>query len=251
MDKDNVVHTDDKIIRMQSDGSQSDGSQTDILRIENNNQDVTAIITPFYDINVLQRKGTQLIQSSNSLFRDMSQIIDHPMFQDFANKYFSSWKSTQLITQLCRMYADLDRLSTQIIDPYEKLTMLQEVIFTEWMEIDSRKADQMDVFRSSPSEFPLVRHNRRSLGMELYQINPVMKDVADVMEHEYTRTFIQKYFLQWDTSDLVVVLIKLYRCFDRFPDWTTEQKMGFLHSLISDPPTRQLLVQKITEWKKV
>lgn len=213
-----------------------------VSRAENSIQETH--ITPFYDIDALHDKGKQLLQTPHSLFCDMSQIIEHPMFREFADNYFSSWKSTQLITQLCRMYSDLDQLSTHVIDPYEKLTMLQEVIFTEWVSIEAGKVE-------SVPEFPLVpTTHRRSLGMELYQTHPFMKDVANVMEHEHMRAFIQKYFLQWDTSDLVVVLIKLYRCFDRFSHWTTEQKMGFLHTLISDAPTRQLLAQKISEWKK-
>jgi transcription termination factor NusB len=136
-----------------------------------------------------------------------------------ATKYFS-----QLVTQLCRMYADLDQLSDQVIDPYEKLTMLQEVIFTEWMGIDSGKTDSALL---SYKKFLQPNIDRRLMGIELYQKHSIIKDVANVMEHEYIRAFIQKYFLQWDTSDLVVVLIKLYRCFDRFPDWTTEQKWDF------------------------
>jgi hypothetical protein len=219
------------------------------------------------DYKQLTKTGTKLIKTKGSLFHDLNAIIEHPLFLDFAHKYFTSWKSTQIVTKLCRMYADLDHLSPHISNPYEKIALLKDVILTNLLtdgstdgttrfdghrEITGNLATltSNDVLvRYTQSSANLSSETRIELGQQLYQTQPVLRDVADIMEYENTGEFVKKYFLQWDTSDLVVVLIRLYECFDRFVDWTPEQKFGFLHYLMSDPNARQVLVSRISDWK--
>lgn len=219
------------------------------------------------DYNQLTKTGTTLIKTKGSLFHDLNAIIEHPMFRDFAHKYFTSWKSTQIVTKLCRMYADLDHLSPNISNPYEKIALLKDVILTNLLTDGSTDGTSFDghkeltvnlvtltsndvLVRYTQSSAKLSSETRIELGQQLYQTQPVLRDVADIMEYENTGEFMKKYFLQWDTSDLVVVLIRLYECFDQFVDWTPEQKFGFLHYLMSDRNARQVLALKISDWKK-
>ena len=88
------------------------------------------------------------------------------------------------------------------------------------------------------------------IGKRIYKTQPVLKDVADIMEYDQTSEFIKKYFIRWDKSDLVVVLIRLYQCFNQCTTWTPQQKFGFLHHLMSDKAKRKLLAEKISKWKK-
>lgn len=188
----------------------------DTWKQETRTEDTVQVVT--FDDKQLAHTGKTLVQTEGSLFHDLNAIVDHPLFREFSKKYFTSWKSTQVITQLCKMYVDLDQLSVQISNPYEKLTVLQEVILNNLLLEDSEK--NLITQYVDPS-------TRTQLGQHLYKTQSVLKDVADIMEYTPTSEFVKKYFLQWDTSDLVVVLIKLYECFDRFVDWTPEQKFGF------------------------
>jgi hypothetical protein len=196
----------------------------------------------------LERIGCELVDTHGSLFYDLNQIIEHPLFQEFSQKYFKTWESTQLIVQLCQMYIDLDKLVTETcepkqLSPFEKICLLQECVLKQLLLKDD-KNDKIIIL-------PHTSNNKTiEIGKRIYKTQPVLKDVADIMEYEQTSEFIKKYFIRWDTSDLVVVLIRLYECFNQYTTWTPQQKFGFLHHLMSDKAKRKLLAEKISEWKK-
>jgi hypothetical protein len=186
----------------------------------------------------MQTRGEKVLSRKDSLFTDLIHVVDHPLLKDFAQKYFKTWQTTCVITQLCRLYMELDQLSQPIHNPFEKLTVLKNVIWDNYVEANR-------LILPPPSRSSVVKE-----GQALYQTHPILKDVADIMEYKMTSKVIQKYFLQWDTGDLVVVLIQLYQCLDQCTDWTPVEKMGFLHYLMSDRQTRQILSTKVNEWKE-
>lgn len=195
----------------------------------------------------LEKLGSELIETQGSLFYDLNQVIEHPLFQEFSQKYFKTWESTQLITRLCQMYMDLDQLTsdhadTKKLSPFEKICLLQECVLKQLVLCEDATTSGLIHYKSPQSKL--------EIGKRIYKTQPVLKDVADIMEYERTSEFIKKYFLRWDTSDLVVVFIRLYECFNECTTWTPEQKFGFLHQLMSDKTKRKLLAEKIADWKK-
>jgi len=214
----------------------------------------------------LEAQGQQLLQATDSLYADLSRIVDHPVFQNFYQQYLVSWSSTRCVTHLMRLYAKLDDLSPKITDPFEKLALLQDLIVRDWVTEDGscsmvhpeadltlRTAESFSTTTTTlspvPDVPPITTLSPTAHTLDLRRHSSVFRDVVDVMEHEHVRAFLDKYFLRWDIGDFIVVLIRLYKCLDRFPTWTVEQKMGFLHHVLSDPSTRHNLARKITEWK--
>jgi hypothetical protein len=231
----------------------------------------------------LEQIGSKLVEKQGSLFNDLNQVIEHPLFQEFSQKYFRTWESTQLIIQLCQMYMDLDQMTSELdglssdlnqqssnlnqlttkfnasnsthshsttptctrskpLNPFEKICLLQECVLKQ-LVLGNEDSTSLVIQYKNPE-------SKIEVGKRIYKTQPVLKDVADIMEYETTSEFIKKYFIRWDTSDLVVVLIRLYECFNECTTWTPEQKFGFLHHLMSDKTKRKLLAEKISEWKR-
>lgn len=186
----------------------------------------------------LEQQGRKMVEQKPSFFNDLQCIIEHPLFVDFSNKYFNTWKSIQVLTQLFHIYVQMDKIGAAEMHPYEKLACLKDIVVKGYV-CGEYSSNQI----SMSSQLSL------SKGIEIYQTDELFKDVADIMEYDLTRTFIQKYFLDWDTGDLVSVLIKLYECFNECTNLGPMQKMGLLHVLISNTNTRQLLSNRISEWK--
>lgn len=215
--------------------------------------------------SLLDQWGRQALQKPGSLFSDLSPLLDHPLFQTFSQTYFREWSSVQLIVRLCQLYQQLDALSPQVVDPYEKLAVLHEFVGGWW---GATTADPSPSPLSIPSSLPdpwtldgltslspyRGDSEQRARGQVLYQQQPgMLTHVVDLMEHEPTRRFLEKYFLNWDTADIVSLLIQLYHCLDQIQEATRlthTQKMGLLYFTLSDPATRRLFSQHINRWKK-
>lgn len=264
----------------------------DIVVVEKKTeQQLEALETHELSAYRLEQIGSKLVEKQGSLFHDLNQVIEHPLFQEFSQKYFRTWESTQLIIQLCQMYMDLDQLTSELgglssdldqqssnlnqltakfnasnstytcsttptfthsttpthtdskpLNPFEKICLLQECVLKQ-LVLGNEDSTSLVIQYKNPE-------SKKEVGKRIYKTQPVLKDVADIMEYEKTSEFIKKYFIRWDTSDLVVVLIRLYECFNECTTWTPEQKFGFLHHLMSDKTKRKLLAEKISEWKK-
>ena len=190
------------------------------------------------------------ITKQKTIFFDLRQVVDVPMFADFASLYFTSWTKTQVVTQLCRMYIDLDKFSAQILDPFEKIKLLQDVILREY---DKNSTLVFPSASSSPLGFRSVSSSplgfRSVSSSPLHFTNKVLTDVANIMEYDATREFIEKYFLNWDVGDFVTVMIRMYKSLDRYDSLTQLEKLGILHHLIDDKQSRRIIASAVSSWK--
>jgi len=198
----------------------------------------------------LHTRGLDVLRhKDDSVFVDVETMMSHPLFREFQSRYFNDWKSIQLIVSLCRIYEQLDSITPRIT-PYEKLAVLQTIVTDEL--IGGVVCKSIESVGSVEVVIPPVESKELvSTGQSLYKTNQMYGDIANVMEHELIKDFITKYFIRWNTGDIVVVLIKMYECVDSYNNFTREQKLGFLQYLLSNKVTRHQIANKIEQWKKM
>ena len=258
------------------------------LNVESHVDNSLQIVVP--DVKQLKESLNRIpilkIIKQKTIFSDLHQVIDDPMFSDFARSYFTTWTKTQVVTQLCQMYIDLDKFSTQINDPFEKIKLLQEVILKQYDNNCSTSAvtdgttsaitdvtttsatsvvtdkttsatsvvtDKTTSATSAIANGTIVTnaHKRSDEAsvQSYYASSKVLTDVANIMEYDVTRRFIEKYFLNWDVSDFVSVLINMYKSLDRYKELTQQEKFGILHNLIDDKHSRRTIAAAVSSWK--
>jgi uncharacterized protein YjaZ len=139
------------------------------------------------------------------------------------------------------MYIDLDKFSKPIINPFEKIKLLQEVILKQF-----EKSSELSLLQIDHQASRQVDHKASS---QITQVSQVLMDVANIMEYNVTRQFIEKYFLNWDVSDFVTVLINMYKSLDRYGELTQIEKFSILHNLIEDKQSRRMIASAVSSWK--
>jgi hypothetical protein len=89
-------------------------------------------------------------------------------------------------------------------------------------------------------------------GRSLYQRNEAFQDIGNVMEHPVLHDFFKKYFIDYDTGDAMLMMMKTYeQISDTFGEQLTPpQKLAMLHELICDTRTRGIIRDKMVGWKK-
>jgi hypothetical protein len=210
------------------------------------------------DNNNNTRKEITKAKKKGTIFHDLHQVIDIPIFVDFVNSYFSKWSTTEVVIQLCRMYIDLDKFSSSILDPFEKIEFLKDVILSKYDRLNEQNDSQVVSIKPSKCLYSIVENSNIMKDLEKLtetkssNTNPyetIFIDVANIMEYDVTRKFIEKYFLNWDIGDFVTVLIKMYKSMDRFPNLSQMEKFGILQQLLQDQETRRIIASTVSSWK--
>jgi hypothetical protein len=89
-------------------------------------------------------------------------------------------------------------------------------------------------------------------GRLLYQRNEAFQDIGNVMEHPLLHDFFKKYFIDYDTGDAMLMMMKTYeQISETFEEQLTPpQKLAMLHELVRDTRTRGIIRDKMVGWKK-
>ena len=218
-------------------------------------ESVVKIFTP--DNNNAAKEFSKL-KKKGTIFFDLHQVIDVPIFVDFVNCYFSKWSTTEVVIQLCRMYIDLDKFSSTILDPFEKIEFLKDVILSKYDHLHQQSNSQVVSIKPSRGLYSMLENSNIVQDLEKLteikssEANPyetIFIDVANIMEYDVTRQFIEKYFLNWDIGDFVTVLIKMYKSMDRFSNLSQMEKFGMLQQLLQDQETRRIIASTVSSWK--
>jgi hypothetical protein len=66
----------------------------------------------------LEQKGKELYQT-HQVFKDLANVMEHPEFKKFFNKYFESSGDAEAILMMMKVYQKLDEVPG--ITPYQKV----------------------------------------------------------------------------------------------------------------------------------
>lgn len=75
----------------------------------------------------LEKKG-RLIYQTNENFRRLANVMEHPEFREFFQLYMQDWESTKVIVMFMKMYEALEKHSKVQLTPYQKLSIVKDVI---------------------------------------------------------------------------------------------------------------------------
>jgi hypothetical protein len=75
----------------------------------------------------LEEKGRHIYQT-NENFRRLANVMEHPEFREFFKLYMQDWESTKVIVMFMKMYEALEKHSKVELTPYQKLSIVKDVI---------------------------------------------------------------------------------------------------------------------------
>ena len=75
----------------------------------------------------LEEKGRRIYQT-NENFRRLANVMEHPEFREFFQLYMQDWESTKVIVMFMKMYDALEKHSRVELTPYQKLSIVKDVI---------------------------------------------------------------------------------------------------------------------------
>lgn len=75
----------------------------------------------------LEEKGRHIYQT-NENFRRLANVMEHPEFRQFFQLYMQDWESTKVIVMFMKMYDAIEKHSRVELTPYQKLSIVKDVI---------------------------------------------------------------------------------------------------------------------------
>lgn len=83
----------------------------------------------------LQQQGQHIYKKSEVL-RDIAEFMEHPVSRQFYEKYLQHSKQVPMVLDVLFLYANIDRDKTMNLTPYEKITLLMDVIIRQQHSIE-------------------------------------------------------------------------------------------------------------------
>lgn len=86
-------------------------------------------------------------------------------------------------------------------------------------------------------------------GRQIYHDNSVVRDLANCMEHPEFRGFIDKYFVDANSTRTIVLLLKLYQYIDiQYPGATPFEKIALFDKAMGTADTRKKIMGEFIDW---
>lgn len=77
----------------------------------------------------LNNTGKELY-TRNSVYRDLANVLEHPMMRDFIDRFIGDYEETISILMFIKIYKEIERKSSIELSPYQKLAILDKIINT-------------------------------------------------------------------------------------------------------------------------
>lgn len=74
-----------------------------------------------------ENKG-KTIYKSNENFRRLANVMEHPEFREFFNKYMNDWDTAKTILMFMKVYEAVEKHSPVKLTPYQKIAIVKDVI---------------------------------------------------------------------------------------------------------------------------
>jgi hypothetical protein len=74
-----------------------------------------------------EEKGRKLYKS-NQHYRNVATVMEHPEFRNFYDTYMTDWCTAKTIVMFMKVYEALEENSSVELTPYQKLSILHEVM---------------------------------------------------------------------------------------------------------------------------
>lgn len=201
-------------------------------------------------VDAITEEYGQHIYQTNPNFRELMDVMTHPMFVTFVQRHFRSWSHVQVIAYLFRLYETLDELD-QHLNPFHKLALLEDLARTgafqhmENMPLDELERRGKELYRLNRVTHGTSEGQRSDVldiivGEDATDAPSIFKDVTELMEHPTLREFIHKYFIRWDMSNMIVILTMIFEYFKR-TESNPWKILGRIHFLMTNRETRQSL----------
>jgi hypothetical protein len=79
------------------------------------------------DEEKLENYGKQ-IYHSNKTMRDIANLMEHPVVEDFANRYFKDEHDAEAMIKMLLTYHKLKNCDKKSLSPYQKVAFLYELM---------------------------------------------------------------------------------------------------------------------------
>jgi hypothetical protein len=74
-----------------------------------------------------ERIGKRLYKN-NENYRTIANVMEHPEFRKFFDKYFSSWDDIKTVLMFLKLYHKIEQTSSVTLNGYQKLSVLDAII---------------------------------------------------------------------------------------------------------------------------
>lgn len=78
-------------------------------------------------LDISEKQGKQLYKD-NSNYKALANMMEHPEFRDFYNKYLTDWDSIKTIVMFLKLYEKIENTSTLNLNGFQKLSILDTLI---------------------------------------------------------------------------------------------------------------------------
>lgn len=75
----------------------------------------------------LDNQGRELYQNNDN-YRRLANVMEHPEFREFYNKFMQDWDSAKTIIMFMKLYEAIEKHSKIELTPYEKIAIVNQVI---------------------------------------------------------------------------------------------------------------------------
>ena len=78
-------------------------------------------------MNQLMKDGKE-IYKTNEHYRRLANVMEHPEFRQFYDKYMNDWSSVKTIVMFMKIYEAIEKHSDTVLSPYQKISIVKDVI---------------------------------------------------------------------------------------------------------------------------
>jgi len=68
------------------------------------------------------------IYNNNKHYQKIANLMEHPEFRDFYNKYLKDWDTAKTIIMFMQIYEGVEKHSTIELTPYQKICIVKGII---------------------------------------------------------------------------------------------------------------------------
>lgn len=68
------------------------------------------------------------IYNNNKHYQKIANLMEHPEFRDFYNKYLKDWDTAKTIIMFMQIYEGVEKHSTTELSPYQKICIVKSII---------------------------------------------------------------------------------------------------------------------------